>query len=99
VLEYCTKSELHLATARLGMLKGRQKFVEDLVRRPGRKTLLYRHFQGGCAFYPYSRDKNRFEHLSAKSKPLQSLTKSSRMRTRTTTKDEDDWRRYAVMLT
>jgi hypothetical protein len=32
------------------MLKGRQKFVEDLFRHSGRKTLLYRHLS---SFVPY----------------------------------------------
>ena len=40
----------------LGMLKGRQKFVEDLVRHPGRKTLLYRHLS---FFVPYSQNYDR----------------------------------------
>jgi hypothetical protein len=34
-------------------LKGRQKFVEDLVRHPGRKTLLYRHLS---SFVPNSQN-------------------------------------------
>jgi hypothetical protein len=32
VLEYCAKSELHLATARLGMLKGQQMIRSDPYR-------------------------------------------------------------------
>jgi hypothetical protein len=44
--------------------KGRQKFVEDLVQHPGRKTLLYRHLQGGCPFYPYPGLKPRAESCS-----------------------------------
>src|ERR1700721_2110076 len=44
--------------------KGRQKFVADLVRHPGRKTLLYRHLQGGCPFYPYPGLKPRAESCS-----------------------------------
>jgi hypothetical protein len=44
--------------------KGRQKFVEDLVRHSGRKTLLYRHIQGGCPFYPYPGLKPRAESCS-----------------------------------
>ena len=69
----------------LAVLKGRQKFVEDLVRQPGRKTPVYRHLQGGRPFHPYlglkpqaqsyspfgTKNSIRSKYLSTFSKPHQ----------------------------
>jgi hypothetical protein len=76
--------------------KGRQKFVEDLVRHSGRKTLLYRQPSGRVPFYPYlglkpqaqsyspfgTKNPIRSKYPSTFSKPQHSVRKESRTRTK-----------------